>query len=644
MGRLLKQTRGLCPPPDLSPSEWAEQYRYLSAEDSAEPGKYRGRRAPYQKGILDALTKYQKIVMMTSAQVGKTLCQTNALAYWIDHTPAPILWVAPTIQMAEATSKEKIQPMIRDTPAIAVLIDDKSRTSGNTILQKRFPGGQMTLAGANSPSSLASRSIRFLLVDELDRFPLSAGIEGDPYKLASKRTTAYWNSVEFLASTPTIAGVSRIAQEFELSNQQHFYLPCPHCAHYQHLIWDQLQYVGKGTKESKLGDGDSLGYFCAGCGDLIAESEKMGMLRKGEWRAHRESRTAGFHLNELYSPFRSWRDVARDFEEARLDQSTYQVWWNTSLGLPFELDGRTRYRWEDLHARAENSLYSLGQIPEGVLLLVAGVDCQGDRLECTVLGFGESEECWLINHQQFFGQTLEPEVWDALEDFLDRKYPHPLGGTIEVKRAAIDTGFQTQDIYQQIRQRKHRTRSRWLAVKGKEGDRAALSSPSNQEINWRGQKIKRGIQLYVLGVDKIKQTLLSRAQMDKPGPKYLNVPVNVSADWCEQFAGSEIMVKKHKGTGYQYVWEPLPGVRNEGLDCSVYAYAAALHVGLERANWDKLRRSLTVTDPTKTPIAAPEKPTESARELPPETLPDTPKLTPRRQRTPRNSFLNGYGR
>lgn len=634
MGRLLNRTRGLQPPPNLSPSEWAESYRYLSPEDSAEPGKYRGRRAPYQKGILDALKTSHKIVLMCSAQVGKTLCQTNALAYWIDHAPAPILWVAPTIQMAEATSKEKIQPMIRDTPAIAKLIDDRSRTAGNTILQKRFPGGQLTLAGANSPASLASRSIRYLLVDELDRFPLSAGIEGDPYKLASKRTTAYWNSVEFLVSTPTIAGVSRIAQEFELSDQRYFYLPCPHCGHYQHLVWDQLQYEGKGTKEAKLNDGDWLGYFCGGCGALIEESQKMGMLRQGEWRSHRESRTAGFHINELYSPFRSWRDVARDFEEARNDPSTYQVWWNTSLGLPFELAGRTHYRWEDLLGRAENSNYSLGEIPEKVLLLTAGVDVQGDRLEVSVLGWSEGEECYLIAHHKILGETLEPEVWDALEEFLDREYDHPLGGKIAVKRAAIDTGFQAQDCYQQIRQRKSRTRGKWLAIKGKEGDRPAIAAPSNQDINWRGKKVKRGIQLYILGVDKIKQTLLSRAQLDRPGPKYLNVPINVSADWCEQFAGSEIMVKKHKGSGYVYIWEPIANVRNEGLDCSVYAYAAALHVGLERINWEKLRRSLTVAKDA--PIAAPKS------EPKPEPVPEKPAPTARRRQRPqRNSFIHG---
>ena len=634
MGRLLSRTRGLQPPPDLSPSEWAESYRYLSPEDSAEPGKYRGRRAPYQKGILDALKVSHKIVLMCSAQVGKTLCQTNALAYWIDHAPAPILWVAPTIQMAEATSKEKIQPMIRDTPAIAKLIDDRSRTAGNTILQKKFPGGQLTLAGANSPASLASRSIRYLLVDELDRFPLSAGIEGDPYKLASKRTTAYWNSVEFLVSTPTIAGVSRIAQEFELSDQRHFYLPCPHCGHYQHLIWDQLQYEGKGTKEAKLNDGDWLGYFCGGCGALIEEPQKMGMLRLGEWRSHRESRTVGFHINELCSPFRSWRDVARDFEEARNDPSTFQVWWNTSLGLPFEVAGRTHYRWEDLLARAENSSYSLGEIPEKVLLLTAGVDVQGDRLEVSVLGWAEGEEFALISHHKIYGDTLEPEVWDALEDFLDRQYDHPLGGKISVTRAAIDTGFQSQDCYQQIRQRKSRTRGKWLAIKGKEGDRPAIATPSNQDVNWRGKKVKRGIQLYILGVDKIKQTLLSRAQLDRPGPKYLNVPINVSADWCEQFAGSEIMVKKHKGSGYTYAWEPVSNVRNEGLDCAVYAYAAALHVGLERINWEKLRRSLTVADDA--PAIAASKPT-------PEPTPEAPPKSarPRRQRPHRNSFIHG---
>lgn len=623
---LIKQSKGLSPPPKLTPSEWADRYRFLSAEDSPEPGKYSTKRAPYQKGILDSLGKHQKIVLMCSAQVGKTLCQTNALAYWIDYDPAPILWVAPTIQMAEATSKEKIQPMIRDTPKIGGLIDIKSRNSANTILQKKFPGGQVTLAGANSPSSLASRSIRYLLIDELDRYPLTVGIEGDPYKLASKRTTAYWNSVEFLVSTPTLTGVSRIAREFELSDQRHYYVPCPHCGHSQHLQWENLAYEGKGTDHPKLGDEDWIGYTCAGCGTLIEEKHKAAMLRQGQWTAHRESKTAGFHLNELYSPFKSWRDTALDFEEARNDPTTFQVWWNTSLGLPFEADETTKYDWQNLLYRAESSDYSMGSIPAEALILTAGVDVQGDRLECAVFGWGEGEQAFLIDYQVIYGDPLQDAVWDALFDFLGKQYRHPLGGKIKVIRAAIDTGYATHEVYGQIRKRKIA-----LAVKGKDGDRQIIASPSKVEVNWRGQKIKRGIALYLVGVDTCKATLLSRCRIDRPGRKYLNLPQDISEYWCKGFAGSEVQVKKHKNGRPYWIWEKLEQVANEPLDTAVYAFAAAVHAGLTRFNWEKLRRSLTVSEepepePTPTPEAAP-----------------TPK-PPKRQRPRRpNSFINGFG-
>lgn len=625
---LIRKSKGLAPPPKLSPSGWADAYRYLSAEDSPEPGKYKSDRAPYQRGILDALATHQKIVLMCSAQVGKTLCQTNALGYWIDYDPAPILWVAPTIQMAEATSKEKIQPMIRDTPRISNLIDIKSRTAGNTILQKQFPGGQVTLAGANSPSSLASRSIRYLLVDELDRYPSSAGIEGDPYKLASKRTTAFWNSVEFLVSTPTLLGVSRIADEFEKSDQRHYYVPCPHCGDRQYLQWENLSYEGKGTDSPKF---DWIGYICGGCGALIEEKYKAEMLRRGEWRPHKESRTAGFHLNELYSPFKSWLDTAMDFEESRHDPATFQVWWNTALGLPFEADETTRYDWQNLLYRAESSDYQMGQVPEGALVLTAAVDVQGDRLECAVFGWGEGEQWWLIDYQQFFGDPLQDGIWDALFDYLNLERLHPLGGKIRIIKTAVDTGYLTHDVYNQIRKRRN-----VIAVKGDDGDRPIIKAPTKQDINWRGQKIKRGISLYAVGVDTCKATLLSRCRIDKPGPKYLNLPQDAGEFWCRGFAGSEIQVKKHKNGRPYWIWQALDNVRNEPLDTAVYAFAAAVHSGLTRFNWEQIRRSLTVADPVTpepTPTPEPE----------PTAVPEAPKLQRRRnQRPPRQSFIHRY--
>jgi len=599
--RLISQTKQLKPPLDLTPSEWADRYRFLSPEDSAEPGKYRVDRAPYQRGILDALKTHQRVVLMCSAQVGKTLCQTNALGYWIDQSPGPILWISPTVEMAESTSKEKIAPMVRDSPRIKELVEPtQSRKSGNTILQKKFPGGQLTLAGANSPASLASRSIRYLLLDEIDRYPPSAGTEGDPMKLAEVRTKAFWNSRIFAVSTPTVKGASRIEKEFELSDRRHFYVPCPHCGHYQWLKWDGLTYEGKGTSAYKLGATDWLGYLCEVCGEIIEEKFKSTILSQGEWRSHAESRTAGFHLNELCSPFSSWRDMALAYEEARQEPQTYRVWFNTALGLPLEEDNREQGSWESLLPRVSDSSYQMGQVPEGALLLTSGVDVQADRLECAVFGWGEGEQSWLIDYQVFLGDPQGEEVWEALQLFLEKDYNHPLGQSVRVKLAAVDTGFLTPEVYIQILKRRT-----WVAVKGRAGDRPLITPPTLQEVNVRGKKIRKGIKLYLLGVDQAKSVLLGRAKIQAVGPRHINLPADIDHDWIKGFVSSEVKVKKFKGGLPYYTWEPVTGQRNEPLDCAVYAYAGAAIAGLSRINWEKVRQSLKVQEPQPKPEPEP---------------------------------------
>ena len=186
----------LKPPPKLTISEWADEYRKLSPESSAEPGSWNTSRAEYQRGIMDALSDpyIETVVVMSSAQVGKTEILNNAVGYFISQDPSPMLVVQPTLDMAQTWSKDRLAPMLRDTPILSGLVKDpRSRDSGNTTLHKVFPGGHVTACGANSPSSLASRPVRNVFCDEVDRYPVSAGTEGDPVSLAKKRSATFWN-------------------------------------------------------------------------------------------------------------------------------------------------------------------------------------------------------------------------------------------------------------------------------------------------------------------------------------------------------------------------------------------------------------------------------------------------------------------
>jgi phage terminase large subunit GpA-like protein len=634
---LLSAAPNIAPPTRLKPSEWAEERFYLSSESSSEPGRISFSRAPYQREMLDAIEDpaVEEVCIMSSSQVGKTSVQLMLVGYLIDMKPGPILWVAPTLQMAEATSKDRIAPMIRDCPTLSEKIKSpQARNSNNTLLQKGFAGGFIVLAGANSPASLASRPIQALFGDEVDRYPDSAGTEGSPINLAKKRTTTFWNRLHIWVSTPTIKDRSNIEKIWLLSDRREYELPCPHCGGFQALKWEGLKYKDKGSVNLQKFDIEDVRYECSHCGGEIEEHQKLEMLKAGQWTPRgRKGKIAGFHLNELYSPWKSWEDVARDYEAAIGDPLRLQVFWNTSLGLPYEHDLQTKFDWENLQYRAEASNYQMGQIPEGVLLLTAGVDVQGDRIECSVFGWGEGEQSWLIRHDVLYGDPNRDGVWQDLDALLSTEFHHPLGGVIKIKKAAVDSGYLTQEVYGRSRGKRE-----WMVVKGKEGDRKIVAPATWQETNWQGRTIKKGVKLHLLGVDLIKQTLLGRCRIPQPSPKYLNLPVNVPPKYCQELAGSEVLVKKKKSSQWVYVWEAVPGVRNEPLDCAVYAYAAAVFVGLNRFNaaqWEKLRALVTVTDATPEPTPEPDL-----------NLPVPEPKKPRTGRKPkrRGGYLSGYGK
>lgn len=293
-----KLAKIIAPPPDLTVSQWADLYRRLSAESSAEPGQWRTDRAPYQREIMDAIhdPAVETVVVMSSAQIGKTEFLLNITGYHIDYDPAPILMVMPTKELAEAYSKDRLAPMIRDTPALQAKVKDvRSRDSGNTLLHKKFPGGHITLVGANSPSGLASRPIRILLADEVDRFPISAGTEGDPLTLAEKRTKTFWNKKKVFVSTPTVKGVSRIETAFLNSSREEWCLPCPNCGEYQPLTWAQIHF-------------EDVTHRCLCCG--TRHNEFKWKAGEGKWVAKEPAaRVRGFHLSGLISPWECWEKI-----------------------------------------------------------------------------------------------------------------------------------------------------------------------------------------------------------------------------------------------------------------------------------------------------------------------------------------------
>jgi phage terminase large subunit GpA-like protein len=557
----------VAPPPDLTVSEWSDQYRYLSSEGSAEPGKWRTDRAPYQREMLNAINDphYVKVVIMASAQVGKSEILLNALGYHIDYDPAPILMVQPTDTMAKNFSKERIDPMVRDTPSLRNKVADvKSRDSGNTTLRKTFIGGYVALIGANAPSGLASRPIRILLADEIDRYPFSAGSEGDPLSLAEKRTTTFWNRKIVMASTPTIKGASRIESEFELSTKERFHVPCPSCGEYQPFLWPQMDFETKSMR-------------CPCCGYLHSEIEWKQNMIHGKWIAENpDAPIRGFHLNELLSPWKKWSDIIDDFHEAkRKGLETLKVWVNTSLGETWEEKG-TSLKSHSLEKRGEDYGDSL---PESVVCLTMGVDTQDNRLEYEIIGWGIGKESWGVRYGVIMGDPGQREVWDDLDLVLKRKFKRVDGIELPIMTTCIDSGgHHTESVYDYCKAREFQ---RVWAIKGKGGSGIPF-------IMRPKRRNDEGVWLFNIGVDVGKDVIVSRLQSSDEQEGYCHFPKKFGYDH-QYYEGltAERRVTKYQNGQTRIIWEKkTSGARNEPFDLRNYATAALeiLNPPLEELN------------------------------------------------------------
>ena len=455
----------LKPPPPLTISQWADKYRVLSSESSAEPGRWHTDKAPYQRAIMDAIgdPHVREVVVMSAAQIGKTdAFILNVLAYYMDYAPAPIMCMQPTLDMGQTLSKDRISPMLRDTPRLKGLVDVKSRFAGNTVMKKNFIGGHITIVGANSPSSLASRPIKVLLADEIDRYPKSAGTEGDPLNLAKKRQTTFWDCKTVMVSTPTIKGDSRIEDAFNLSTQEEWNIPCPECGAYQPLVWENVKFDPDNLEKG-------IDYVCRECGCVANEYRWKAQEIKGKYvAANPGAATRGFHLNTLASTFVGWDEVVRKFLEAKeaLDHGNpeeMKVWVNTELGQTWEERG---IQLEDTELYNRREIYP-AEVPDDVLFLTAGVDVQDDRFEVEVVGWGEGAECWGIRYQKIFGDMLSDQVWQDLDDFLLRSWRKADGTEYTLLATCIDSGgHHTDEVYRFAKDRLNR---RIFAIKGMGG-------------------------------------------------------------------------------------------------------------------------------------------------------------------------------
>ena len=559
-------------PPRLSVSEWADAERMLPSKGAAEPGRWRTARTPYLRAIMDALSPHhpaQRIVFMASAQVGKTEAGLNWAGYVMAIQSAPMLCVQPTVDTGELWSKQRLQAMIDATPALrARVMPTRSRDSGNTTRLKEFPGGMVRIGGANSSADLASMPIRYLFLDEVDRYPLDLDDEGDPVSIAEARTTTFVRRKTFLTSTPTIESLSRIYKEWLASNQQRYHVPCPHCGGMQPLQWDNLRWP----------DGVAH-YVCEHCGALIAESHKADMLAAGEWvAAFPERPVLGFHLNGLYTApglGLTWTELAHEFEAKRRDPLQFKVFENVRLGQ-CSADPEEKLDWEDLKNRAEP--YALRTVPPGCLVLTAGVDVQKDRLAVQIRGWGRGGVCWTIDWIELPGDPTHDAVWQALEELLAEPIINTFGVPMRVNRACIDAGYLTDDVLAFTRRHERRG---WHAIKGVSGARQIISRPSKVDLRRNGVTHKGGATLWPVGVDAAKERLFARLTADGKQAMPTDRLERFSADLPEEFY-AQLASEVYDPGKRRWIKQR---ARNEALDTAVYAAAAAMHPALRLHLW-----------------------------------------------------------
>lgn len=550
----------------LTISAWAETYRYLSAERSAMPGRWKNALTPHLTGIMDAVndpTVYE-IVFVKSSQIAGTSFAENVFGYYAHIDPAPILYVAETQDKAMAWSKESLAPMIRDTPVLSERIAPaRERDSGNAIEAKHFPGGHLAIGYATSPATLSSRPRRIVLMDEVDGF--AATKEGDPCKLAEARTRTFANrkiiklssprNREPITDLPDAPHRSPIERAYDATDRRRLYVPCPHCDEYQLLVWERVRWEA---------DPRAAYYVCAnGC--VIEHTDKPEMLRRCEWRADEATHQGrvGFAINELYSlfPGSTWGDMAADFVLAKKSRELLKVFVNTRLGEGWE-ESADLIEIDDLLGRGES--YGL-TAPAGVVCLTAGVDVQKNRLECEIVGWGDAEESWSLDYHILTGDPGQPEVWEQLAQVLQTEYAHESGGTVRVVAAAIDTGgHHTTAVYAFCR--KHAGRN-WYAIKG--------ASDASKPLVSRPSLVGRPpTKLYLIGTHAAKDQIAAHLVVTTPGPGYCHFPDDYQQSYFEQLRAEKVVVKYLAGRATRH-WEKIkPHLRNEALDCRVYALAA----------------------------------------------------------------------
>lgn len=567
------------PPPVLTVSEWADQERVLPEASAARGGRWRTATAPYLAGIMDAVHEpgVRKIALMKCHQSGGSESLNNILGYYIEHQPAPMLLVHPTALAAEAFSKERLSDMIRTTPALRAVVQDKRMpgTDGrpeSTLALKMFPGGFLALGGANTPNTFARWAVRMAIGDDVDRFPPVVGEEGDPAELLVNRVTTFHDGLAIFVSTPTLKG-GRIDSLYQASDQRRYFVACPRCGREDWVTWNDPEHMRVAFDER---DASSARIECpnsehGGCDRRILESGRQALVAGGEWRATAESQEPGligFHVPAMLSPWVSLPELVGKFLSAHTrGRESLRVFINTSLAEGWEDRDSPRVEPHVLLGRREDYGTDV-DVPEPATVLTAGVDVQADRIEVHVVAWGEHLERWVVDWKSVPGDPRRRETWDQLSAALAETYGHTSGRRIGIHGTCVDSGFLADEVYSFVVAQQHR---RIFAAKG---ESHGTAEPLVMKISPRTHgRNARPVQLQRLNVDAGKAELAAALALPPGGPGTIHFGSFLGEPYFVQLTVEHRERYYRNGVAYER-WVKQEGARNEAWDTMIYARAA----------------------------------------------------------------------
>ena len=604
----------LSPPPKLNLVEWADTYRFLP-DNSAESGRWSTDRVEAARQIYLSISNsdVQEVTIMSCIQFMKTEAMLNTAMFYMHQEPSPIMYVAPKKETAEAWSKERLVKSVNATPVIKDIFTNNRRGEGNTITQKQFKGGQISIVSARNPTDLAMRACRIMLFDECDKYPVNVGSgeggsggEGDPITVAWGRATTYGKRAKKItACSPTVEGKSRIEQEYKNSNMSVFYQPCKHCGHEKVLTWVDVLIP---RNDDKSFNHQEAKICCSECGTLWNESDRMWSIRNGFWKATKPEITwhHGYKVSSLASPFTPVTVLAKEFSDAQNNPEKLKAFYNTRMAETWREVGE-QPEWERLYERREN--YPESVIPDGGLLITCGIDVQKGYMLYEIVAWGRKKESWSIENGMIDGDITDHETKTRLSDFLDRTFLNSKGIEIPLMKTCIDSGYLTNEVYAFCREHGSHT---VIPVKGDDNLKTVLGTPSMVDVTVSGKRFSRGMQLWRVGSSVIKEQVYRWLNARKPTDEellkgrgfpsgYSHFPM-YDEEFFKQMT-AEVYTKTTDNRGFfKYIWEKMRK-DNHFLDCRVYNRAASAMLQIDRmneGNWLELEQTYSIKKVEKT--------------------------------------------